>query len=73
MWRVTLFPGIKDLSGRYRYAKQHKWLLPVAWFHRAIRYVLTLVSKKRKKAVSEPMRQAEEKMVVLEKMGLLKR
>lgn len=73
MWRVTLFPRIKDLSGRYRYAKQHKWLLPVAWFHRAIRYVLTLVSKKRKKAVSEPMRQAEEKMVVLEKMGLLKR
>lgn len=73
MWRVTLFPGIKDLSGRYRYAKQHKWLLPVAWMHRAFRYFLTLVSKKKKKAVSEPMRQAEEKMVVLEKMGLLKR
>lgn len=73
MWRVTLFPGIKDLSGRYRYAKKHKWLLPVAWTHRAFRYFLTFVSKERKRAVSEPMRQAEEKMVVLEKMGILKR
>lgn len=73
MWRVTLFPGTKDLSSRYRYAKQHKWLLPVAWMHRAVRYLLTLVSREKRKAVSEPMRQAEEKMVVLEKMGLLKR
>lgn len=73
MWRVTLFPGIKDLSGRYRYAKVHKWLLPVAWIHRVVRYFLMLVSRKKKKAVSEPMRQAEYKMVVLEKMGLLKR
>lgn len=73
MWRVTLFPGIKDLSARYRYAKQHNWLLPVAWIHRAGRYLLTLVRRKKKKAVSEPMRQAEDKVVVLEKMGLLKR
>lgn len=73
MWRVTLFPGTKDLSARYRYAKQHKWLLPVAWMHRAVRYLLTLVNREKRRAVSEPMHQAEEKMVVLEKMGLLQR
>lgn len=73
MWRVTLFPGMKDLSARYRYAKQHSWLLPVAWIHRAGRYLLLLVSRNKKKAVSEPMRQAEAKVVVLEKMGLIKR
>lgn len=73
MWRVTLFPEIKDLSARYHYAKQHNWLLPVAWIHRAGRYLLTLVSRKKKKVVSEPMRQAENKVIVLEKLGLLKR
>lgn len=73
MWRVTLFPEVKDLSMRYNYARKHTWLLPVAWMHRACRYALYLLSRKRRQAVAEPMRQAQDKIAVLQELELLKK
>ena len=68
-----MFPEVKDLSMRYNYARKHTWLLPVAWMHRAGRYVLYLLSRKRRQAVAEPMRQAQKKIEVLQELELLKR
>lgn len=34
----TLFPGVKALSGRYKYLKKYPFLLPVAWGSRILHY-----------------------------------
>lgn len=36
---ASLFPGTRQLQGRYPYLKKHPWLLPVAWASRMVRYV----------------------------------
>ena len=73
MWKVTLFPGVKDLSMRYNYARKHSWLLPIAWVQRACRYVIYLLSPKRRQTVAEPMRQAQQKIEVLQELDIIKK
>lgn len=36
----VLFPSADNLPDEFAYAKRHKWLLPAAWIHKCVRYVI---------------------------------
>ena len=36
----SIFPSVKDISGRYPYLKKHPYLLPVAWCNRIYHYLI---------------------------------
>ena len=39
IWFQCIFPSVKDLPMRYRYAKRYPVLLPIAWVHRIFRVI----------------------------------
>lgn len=65
-----LFPGIKDLDRRYKYAQACPVLLPVAWIHRIFDY-LTQVSKKEGNTPTEALKTGRERLELLRSFGLL--
>jgi hypothetical protein len=68
----TIFLRPKDLQGKFVYAKKYKFLLPIAWIHRIIDFIVK--SRRRPEAhhtVSEKMNAAEQRLNLLNKLGLV--
>lgn len=67
-----LFPRAKDLPDDLSYAKKCPILLPIAWVHKAVRYLINL--RKHKKDwynPSEKLSVAEKRIALMDTMGLL--
>jgi|GEM_PF-3569845 hypothetical protein len=64
-----LIPSGDMLSDKYKYAKKHKWLLPIAWVHRIFDHIGRLIKTSMHiKAVKGSKRRVD----LLRKLGLLK-
>lgn len=66
----TLFPGAKQLSGRYSYLKRKPWLLPVAWGSRIIGYLRE--DKGAGKRAMESVSMGKQRMALMKQYGILK-
>ena len=69
---AVIFPRVRDLQDHYAYARKCPVLLPVAWVHRGVSYLL----KYRKKgdewySAGEKLDVAEHRIDLMDKMGLL--
>lgn len=65
----ALFPSAGSVQAKYPYIRKHKWLLPVAWVQRAIRY-----SKDRKEHQLSPVNTIEigkQRIELLKKYGII--
>lgn len=70
--RHLFFPGPKELPDHCGYAKRFVWLLPVAWIHKAILFVLRRLFGRRKKMSAQQKIQATQyRLSMLAEMGLL--
>lgn len=69
--RRALFPSARTLKAPYLYARNHPWLLPVAWGHRFINYgVMRLTGRASRTEASEGMRIADERLNLLGRLGM---
>ena len=68
----VIFPSSRDLPEEYLYAKKHPVLLPIAWGHKAVRY-LVRYQKNRKTwySVSEKLDVAQKRIALMDSLGLL--
>ena len=69
---AVMFPRARDLQDHYAYAKKYPVLLPAAWVHKAVSYLI----KYRKKgddwySAGEKLDVAEHRIDLMDKMGLL--
>ena len=64
----TLFPAASDLEKWYPYLKKHRWLLPVAWVQRILRY---LRAGNASNTPGEALRIGRERVSLMEQYGLL--
>ena len=64
----TLFPSASDLEKWYPYLKKHRWLLPVAWVQRILRY---LKAGNASNTPGEALRIGRERVSLMEQYGLL--
>jgi len=67
----TLFPGIRSLSPKYRYAIKKPVLLPIAWVHRVCSYFWRLVSKQRIVSHAERKKIAKDRVTLLKRVKIL--
>lgn len=68
----VIFPKAKDLPDEYLYAKKCIVLLPVAWVHKAINYLIKYQkNKKTWYSVSEKLDVAQKRIALMDTMGLL--
>lgn len=69
---AVIFPRARDLQDHYAYARKHPILLPVAWVHKAVNY---LIKYKQKGddwySAGEKLDVAEHRIDLMDKMGLL--
>lgn len=70
----VIFPASKDLPDEYHYAKKYPVLLPIAWGHKAIRYLIRY-QKNRKTwySVSEKLDVAQKRIELMDSLGLLEK
>lgn len=69
--RRALFPSARTLKAPYLYAREHPWLLPVAWVHRFFNYALArLTGRATREEGSEGMRIADERLRLLGELGM---
>ena len=69
--RRALFPSARTLKAPYLYAREHPWLLPVAWAHRFFNYALArLTGRATREEGSEGMRIADERLRLLGELGM---
>ena len=69
---AVIFPRAKDIQEYYPYVKKFPFLLPVAWVHKAVNYLI----KYQKKgddwySAGEKLDVAERRIDLMDKMGLL--
>ena len=66
-----VFPRAKDLPDEFAYAKKMKFLLPVAWVHKAVNYLIRW-SKYRDIMynTSEKLEVAEHRIALMKGLGL---
>lgn len=68
----VMFPSQKALPDEYYYAKKHKVLLPVAWVHKGVKYVIKYNKyKKDWYDASEKLTIAEYRISLLNTLGLI--
>lgn len=63
----VIFPSPKLLSKDYYYAQRHKWLLPIAWFHRWIKF-----TKRRLTARDDWYSRSEKLKIIDHRLSLMK-
>lgn len=70
-----LFPGADKLDGRFGYAKEHRYLLPIAWIHRMVFNVLrkdiSLTEKLAAITFTKPFKISNKRGEMLKQLGLL--
>lgn len=69
--KAAMFPGAKELEGRYPYLKKHPWLLPVAWMARAWGYVRE--GRGLSKRASQAVQIGQQRLELLEKYCIIRR
>jgi hypothetical protein len=73
--RKIFFPVVDKLDIRYQYAKEHRWLLPVAWIHRLfyslLRKDLDLSFKSAVFKSIAPTENYKKRVALLKRLGLL--
>lgn len=68
----VIFPASKDLPEEYLYAKKHPVLLPIAWGHKAVRYLVRYQrNRKTWYSVSEKLDVAQKRIALMDSLGLL--
>jgi len=69
---AVIFPRTRDLQDHYMYAKKCPILLPVAWIHRVVNYLVKYKSKSTEwYSAGEKLEAAEHRIDLMDKMGLL--
>ena len=73
MWKKTFFPGHKDLSFRYMYARKHPSLVWIAWIHRGFNQLSVFFVKDKAQAanVSKDMKLANRKLALMKELDLM--
>ena len=69
--RSTLFPSLKDLTGRYPYLEKHGYLLPVAWISRIVTYMKESSSREDNKA-TETIKIGKERVALMKEYKIIK-
>ena len=67
----SVFPGCKDLQGRYGYLQRHSWLLPVAWCSRWMRYAVELCSSGKENTPTESIKVGARRTELLRKLDII--
>lgn len=71
---VLLFPKSKNLPEEYAYAKRHPFLLPVAWIHKLLFYLIKWHKNKNDwYNAREKLTIAEHRLALLQNLGLVER
>ncbi len=69
---AVIFPRAKDLQDHYMYAKKCPILLPIAWVHKVLNYLIKYHSKSNNwYSAGEKLDVAEKRIDLMNKMGLL--
>ncbi len=61
----SLFPSAESLKTRYPYVRDHKYLLPVAWMQRIIKY------RKNKNQINKTMKIGNQRINLLKKLNII--
>lgn len=70
----VVFPRAKDLPDEFAYAKKMKFLLPVAWVHKAVNYLIRWSKYKDiMYNTSEKLEVAEHRIALMKGLGLLEK
>jgi len=67
---AALFPGAEFLRSSFPYARKHAVLLPAAWAHRILRYLIRS-GKAPGVSASESVRIGRERVLLLKRYGII--
>lgn len=65
----SVFLPARDLAGRYKYLRKHKFLLPVAWIQRGFSYITDRSAGRKKPSVS--VRIGKDRVALLKQYGII--
>lgn len=69
----TIFPPVKNLSGRYPYLKEKPYLLPVAWADRIVKYSRETAAGPSGNNAAESLRIGNKRIELLKQYGIIER
>ena len=67
VWK-SLFPSVESLKSRYKYVDKRMYLLPIAWAHRIVYY---LVNQKSKKSLKKTIQIGKNRIELLKRIGII--
>ena len=69
---AVIFPRARDLQDNYPYVNKYPFLLPVAWIHKAVKYLIKYNKKSDSwYSAGEKLNVAEHRIDLMDKLGLL--
>ncbi len=67
-WRISVFPPLGSMQGKYPYLRRMPWLLPAAWMQRLIRY---LFRSRRDVSPAQSVRIGKSRVRLLREYGII--
>ncbi|MGN0602263.1 MAG: nucleotidyltransferase family protein [Oscillospiraceae bacterium] len=67
-----LFPSLEVMKCGYPEVSDKKWMLPIAWIKRIIKYIPKLLKRSKRKEIINASKIAERRIKIFEKYGIIK-